>query len=64
MSAAEERPVEEVTVEEGRRLFDEASQRFLGISGPEFLTCWDAGTFKGDDRNEVYHVAMLIPFGR
>lgn len=64
MSAIDERPVEEVTREEGARLFDDVARRFLGMSGPDFLSRWDAGAFRGDDRNEVYHVAMLIPFGR
>ncbi len=60
----EERSVEEVSVAEGRRLFDAAAQRFLRMSGPEFLRRWDAGDFNEDDRNEVTHIAMLIPFGR
>jgi hypothetical protein len=64
MSAVEERPVEELSPEDGRRLFDDAARRFVGMSGPEFLRAWDQGAFSGDERNEVYHVAMLIPFGR
>jgi len=64
MSVLDESPVEEVTPEDGVRLFDAAARRFLGISGPDFLMRWDAGVFKGDERNEVFHVSMLIPFGR
>lgn len=56
--------VEEVSVQEGRALFDRIARRFLRLSGAEFLARWDRGEFEGDDRPEVTHVAMLIPFGR
>jgi hypothetical protein len=56
--------VEEVSEEQGRALFDRIARRFLGMSGVEFLARWDRGDFVGDDRPEVTHVAMLIPFGR
>lgn len=56
--------VEEVSEEEGHALFDQVSRRFLRMSGAEFLIKWDRGEFEGDDRPEVTHVAMLIPFGR
>jgi hypothetical protein len=56
--------IEEVDRGEGLRLFDAAARRFLGISGDEFLRRWDAGDFDDDDRPEVTHVALLIPFAR
>lgn len=55
--------VEEVSVEEGRELFDEAARFHTGLSGPEFLEKWDAGELDRNDPN-VVHVAMLIPFVR
>jgi hypothetical protein len=61
-------PVEELTAEEGRVLFDEVCRRELGISGAEFLAGWDAGRYECDGEQEnhlkVTKVAMLIPFAR
>jgi len=55
----------EITPEEGRAIFDEASRHYLDMSGEEFLRRWDAGEYRGDaDRPGVIDVAMLIPFGR
>jgi hypothetical protein len=57
--------VEEVTVEEGRALFDAAAQRHLGISGPEFLRRYDANDIPPDwPQAKVEWLAILIPFGR
>jgi hypothetical protein len=56
--------VEEVSELEGRALFDRMARRFLRMPGAEFLVRWDRGEFDEDDRPEVTHVAMLIPFGR
>ena len=45
--------------EEGsRRLFDEIAQRYLGISGQEFVRRWEHGEYNGDcDRPEVVPVS-------
>jgi hypothetical protein len=56
--------IEELSDEEGRRLFDRAARRYLNMSGEEFLRRWDAGELDEDDRPEVTTVAMLIPFAR
>ena len=56
--------VDEVSEEEGHALFERIAFRFLRLSGAEFLAKWDRGEFEGDDRPEVAHVAMLIPFVR
>ncbi len=61
--------VQDLTPEEGRKLFDEAARHYLGISGEEFIRKWDAGEFDDpDDRTkhgpEVMSVAMLLPFAR
>lgn len=56
--------VDVVTEEQGHTLFDGVARRFLGVSGAEFLAKWDRGDYEEDDRPEVTHVVMLIPFGR
>lgn len=60
----EEVEVHEASDEEGRKFFDAAARRFLGISGEEFLRRWDAGEFDEDDRSEVTHLELLIPLVR
>jgi hypothetical protein len=54
----------EADAERGREILDKAAQRYLGISGEEFSRLWEAGEYEDDDRPEVTHVAMLLPFGR
>ncbi|HEV2106816.1 MAG TPA: hypothetical protein VGR16_00985, partial [Thermomicrobiales bacterium] len=38
-------PVYTVTPEQGRRLFDEAVRREMGISGEEFIRRWENGDY-------------------
>ena len=48
---------------EGERMLDEEAQRYLHISGEEFIRRWDAGEYQTDgDRPDVIRVAMLLPF--
>jgi len=54
--------IQYLTEEEGRALFDRVARECLGMSGEEFLRRWDAGEFAGDDRDEVIHLFMLMPF--
>lgn len=61
--------VRELSREEGRQLFDRQAQRYLGISGEEFLKKWDAGEYGDpDDRTKnppgVMRLVMLLPFVR
>lgn len=49
------------TAEESREVFDRAAHRYLGMSGDEFLTAWDAGEFEDVERPEVAQVVMLLP---
>jgi len=53
-----------VDAAEGRRVFDRAARRYLGISGAAFLRRWRAGEYPDPDRDSnVMHVAMLMPGG-
>ncbi|MGH3545435.1 MAG: hypothetical protein ACRDPW_05875 [Mycobacteriales bacterium] len=57
--------VQELSAEEGVKLFDEVAHMKLGISGEEFLAAWDRGDFAGEPESvEAMSVAMLIPFVR
>ena len=61
--------IPELSREEGRELFDRQAQRYLGISGDEFLRAWDAGEYGDpDDRSQnppgVMRLAMLLSFVR
>jgi hypothetical protein len=53
--------IRDLTPDEGRRLFDNAAQYYLGISGDEFIRRWESGYYD-DDPEEVMGVAMLLPF--
>jgi hypothetical protein len=57
--------VRELTPQEGAAIFNEAAQRYLKMSGPEFLRKWDAKEF-GDDPDQpgVMDVAFLLPLVR
>lgn len=56
--------VEELTPEEGRKLFDRVAHETLGISGEEFLRRWDAGEYANSDDMAVTRLYMLMPFAR
>jgi hypothetical protein len=62
-SPAEALEVEEASPERGREILDNAARKYLDMSGDEFSRRWAAGEFEQDDRPEVTHVAMLLPFG-
>jgi hypothetical protein len=50
---------------EGAQLFERAAQRYLSISGKEFLRRWDAGYYTDpSERARAMRVALLIPFVR
>ena len=56
---------EELSIEEGRRLLDQAARKHLNMSGEEFIESWDTGLF-GDraDTLQVMQVAGLLPLPR
>lgn len=48
-------------------LFNRIARKNMGISGPEFLSRWDAGEFEGVDWDSIEGlraVAMAIPLAR
>jgi hypothetical protein len=57
-------PVEELSADEGRALFDQVARHELDMTGAEFLTAYDRGDFDGRDESAVVKVSMLIPFAR
>jgi hypothetical protein len=58
-------PVEFFTDEEAAALFEKIAQRYLGISGEEFIRRWDSGYYGPDaDRPGVMDVAMSLPLVR
>jgi len=67
-SAPAVEPIQFVTAEEGRALFDEQARKLVGISGEEFLRRWDAGEYRdaidGPVHGALIHLYMLIPFAR
>ncbi|MBM2813039.1 MAG: hypothetical protein HW416_3798 [Chloroflexi bacterium] len=63
MAVSQKIEVETVDEKEGLRILDEAAQRYLHISGEEFLIAWDAGKYH-EDTPEIMCVAMLIHLAR
>ncbi len=54
-----------LTDDEAWKILDEASRRYLRISGKRFLRKWDAGEYPDPDVHEgVMSVVMLIPLVR
>ena len=56
--------IEEISLEEGRRLLDEAARRTLNMTAEEFIVAWDEGRFADPDSLRVQQVAVLLPFAR
>jgi len=55
----------ELTVEEGKVLFDQAARRLLGVSGDQFLAQWEAGVYRGHEGDpSTMYLVMLLPFAR
>lgn len=49
--------IRELTSEQGQQLLDDNARQYLGISGEEFRTRWEAGEIDADDEPDV----MLLP---
>lgn len=57
--------VEEVTAEEGARIFDERARALLGISGSEFIAAYEGGQAWTEEQTDaVTELTMLLPFAR
>jgi len=54
----------ELSLEEGLTLLDREAQRYLQMSGEDFIRRWDTGEFKNVDRRDVLRVASHLPFAR
>lgn len=54
------------TREEAHAIFEEESQRLMGMSREEFLRRWDADEFDidGQDHTKLISLYFLMPFGR
>ena len=55
-------PLLVLTAEDARRLLDEKSLEYLGISGEEFERRWRAGEYLGQiERREIRRTAFYLP---
>lgn len=65
----EDNQIREITKEEGHRMLDEQTRKYLGISAEEFIEQWDSGHYDDpDDRTkngpEIMRLGMLSRFAR
>jgi hypothetical protein len=56
--------IRELTPEQGRERLDKLARHYLKISADQFLSAWDRGDYRDEDRPDVLRVAMAIPFAR
>ncbi len=57
--------IKDLTLEEGRDLFDRKARQYLGVSGDEFIRRLEAGEYGDpDDDSRVMRLVMLLPFAR
>ncbi len=56
--------VKELTPEESRELFNRQAERYLNMTGDEFVRAWDAGELDPDSSPDVMRIAMLLPLVR
>ena len=61
MATRTDNEIRELTPEQGQQLLDDKARQYLGISGEEFRTRWEAGEIDADDEPDVMRVAMLLP---
>lgn len=65
----EDNEIREITKEEGHRMLDRQTRKYLDISADEFIERWDSGYYDDpDDRTkngpEIMALGMLIRFAR
>lgn len=56
--------VEEMTVEDGRRMLNMQTMDKLGITREDFLNRLDAGDYRDTEDETILRLVMLAPFGR
>lgn len=56
--------VEEMSVDEGRAMFDGLAKDRLGLGRAEFLQRLDVGEYDGSEDEDVIRLSVLAPFGR
>lgn len=61
MTTRAETEIVELDAAQGRALLDKQARKYLGMSGEDFLTRWEAGELDPDDSPDVMRVAMLVP---
>jgi len=62
---AAEVTVEEVSAQEGARLFDARARQLLGMSGPDFIAAYEGGhAWPEEQADAVTELTMLLPFAR
>ncbi len=60
---SEESAFHEATPEEGEVMLDQRAQRYLGISGLEFIRRWEAGYYDADpDAHGVQNIVGMLAF--
>ncbi len=57
-------PVEWLSAEEARALFDERARKIAGMSGEDFVRRWEAGEIEDADDSELMALVLMIPFSR
>jgi hypothetical protein len=57
-------PVEELTDEQAREVFEERVQRCLHLSTDGFLVRYDSGAYDGVDEPAITQMVMLLPLVR
>jgi hypothetical protein len=55
--------IHELTPEQGRQLLDDKARRYLGISGNEFRSRWEAGEIDADDEPDMMRARCSWPLG-
>ncbi len=53
-----------LTPAQGWEILDQQAQRYLQMSGRQFIDAWQAGEIPDPDRPEVMRVVMLLPLAQ
>ncbi len=64
MSTQSLQVVDEVSIEDGRRMLAQQVSDRLGISLDEFLERYDSHAYDDSDDEQIFRLIMLIPYAR